>query len=573
MPKNELTLVDNAIEEQQAARDAAVADSVAFELFVAEQALKPYELSAEEIEAGRVGAGDDGGIDALYTLLGDSVIDEDDNVVSEQVASASFDRNLSLTLALVQAKRAQSFEEDAIDRLSSSLHRLLDLQQTDAQLLQLYSPALVSKIRLFTRAYQKLAARHPRIRVAIIYGSRGSSNNIHAKVRSKATDLETAVRKLVPGADVEVLLLGVEELWQMVMKAPTYNLQLAFQENATSGNSHAALVRLSDYFHFIADENRSLRKHIFDWNVRDYQGGVEVNEEMRRSLADPDAPDFWWMNNGVTIISSRIGIVGKTFALDDVQIVNGLQTSHVIYEAMKANPDSHLASNRTLLCRILSTGDPEARDKVIRATNRQTAVPVSSLRATDDIQRKIETYFESLGWFYDRRKNYHRNNGRPADRIVSIPLLAQAIMSTGYSEPHNSRARPSSLLKDDHDYARIFPPDLPLETYLWVAQLQRRVDNVLASERVHASGTERTNLRFLVSMLVAARRFGGKVFNPAQLAVVASAVIPSDADIESAFHDVQVWASEHRAGDPAWPLDRKAKSAELTGAVMAKAWP
>jgi hypothetical protein len=127
--------------------------------------------------------------------------------------------------------------------------------------------------------------------------------------------------------------------------------------------------------------------------------------------------EFWWLNNGVTIICSKSSIVGKTYVLDDVQIVNGLQTSHTIFRALKTLPDTHPAFDRSVLVRILSTTDSHTRDHVIRATNRQTSVPVASLRATDDVQRQIEAYFEPQGWYYDRRKNYYSNIGKtPARR-------------------------------------------------------------------------------------------------------------------------------------------------------------
>ncbi|QTR06142.1 AIPR family protein, partial [Saccharothrix algeriensis] len=47
------------------------------------------------------------------------------------------------------------------------------------------------------------------------------------------------------------------------------------------------------------------------------------------------SPEFWWMNNGATIICSSATINGKEFVLDDVQVVNGLQTSYTIFEVLR----------------------------------------------------------------------------------------------------------------------------------------------------------------------------------------------------------------------------------------------
>jgi hypothetical protein len=56
------------------------------------------------------------------------------------------------------------------------------------------------------------------------------------------------------------------------------------------------------------------------------------------------ARPFGWLSNGVTIICSRTSIVGKTYVLDDVQIVNGWQTSHSIYRVLRAVADDHPAA-------------------------------------------------------------------------------------------------------------------------------------------------------------------------------------------------------------------------------------
>src|ERR1039458_5459460 len=146
------------------------------------------------------------------------------------------------------------------------------------------------------------------------------------KVGAKAGRLGEQIAEDIPKATTEVVFLGARELVDLAGREKSYTLPLTFRENATDADSHIALVSLDDYYAFISDDG-ALRKHIFDWNVRDYEGAVEVNREIAGSLGDADGPEFWWLNNGVTIICSRASATGKTFSLDDVQIVNGLQTS------------------------------------------------------------------------------------------------------------------------------------------------------------------------------------------------------------------------------------------------------
>lgn len=560
MVNNELVLLDSVLAQRQSDRPIAIRDDEAFELFACEQALIDRDVSSDEVAEGVFGGGDDGGIDGAYVFLDDVLLNEESAVFQDDFAPTKVPVGTLLELWLVQAKRRQSFTETAIDKAASSTKRLLSLSEEDDNLRQLYSPGLVTRTGYLRDALRTLAARHPKLEIHFVYATRGTSGEMNAKVEIKARDLETQFTTVMPGATGHVEFLGAAELWRRTNAVPSYTTQLSFQEHATSGTSHVALVKLRDYVGFLTDENDGLRRHIFDWNVRDYQGNVEVNREIRESLLDSDAPEFWWLNNGVTVVCSKASVMGKTYSLDDVQVVNGLQTSHTIHSVLREADADDPVLDRAVLVRILVTGDDLAtRDQVIRATNRQTAVPAASLRATDDIQRDIEKYFFTKGWFYDRRKNFYRNSGKSPERIVSIPLLAQAVVAMGLSRPDDSRARPSSLLKRDEDYERIFSASIPLDVYLWLAESQKAIDAFLLSEASGATSQDRTNLRFHLAMIAASKLAGSKIWAPGQLStVVASHQNIVDADLEECWLDLRARFASF-VETTADPVDKVAK--------------
>ena len=522
MANNTRMLLDQFLTQQKSEQTTPLSDDKAFELFASEQVLKDSDLSTEELSSGIIGGTNDGGIDGVYTFVGDQLINEDSEIFDSNFSASRISQGVALTLRLIQAKRDNSFTETAIDLAASSTERLLNLGLTEEHLKTLYSTTLVERFSLFRRALERLAIRHPTTHIEFSYATRGDKDTINSKVQQKAKDLETDFSKTVTGATGVVSFFGSDELWVSASAVPNYTLQLTYRENATSGTSHVALVSLRDYVAFLSDSDGNLNRHIFDWNVRDYQGNIEINKEIRSSLEDEHSPDFWWLNNGVTIVCSKASIQGKTYTLDDVQIVNGLQTSYTTFHALSVAEKEHPVFDRTLLVRILQTEDPATRDRVIRATNRQTSVPEASLRATDDTQRRIEAFFASNDLYYGRRKNSYRNNGRPKDRIISIPLLAQTVMAVGLSRPDDSRARPSSLLKSDQTYQTIFSSSIPLEIYLWAANAQREVDAFLQSPEAGASTPERTNLRFHLSMLATTLLLGTRVHSPKQLNGIAN---------------------------------------------------
>lgn len=203
--------------------------------------------------------------------------------------------------------------------------------------------------------------------------------------------------------------------------------------------------------------------------------------------------------------------------LEDPQIVNGLQTSTELYRYFsQANTEG---DKRNLLVRVIVPTKPESRDRIIKATNSQTQIPLASLRATDKIHRDIEEYLRPYSLFYDRRKNRHKNEGKPLDRIISIPFMAQAVMAILLQRPDDARARPSSLLKKDEDYAKVFSLDLPIDIYRVCATLVKRVDALLRADD-SLDARERNNLRFYVSMHVAAVATRRRAPTPENLAAL-----------------------------------------------------
>jgi len=84
----------------------------------------------------------------------------------------------------------------------------------------------------------------------------------------------------------------------------------------------------------LIDKNDKLRQRIFEENVRDFIGlESEVNAEIADTLKDGlKQKRFGILNNGITIISPDVKVAGLDIYLRDFQIVNGCQTSNVLYE-------------------------------------------------------------------------------------------------------------------------------------------------------------------------------------------------------------------------------------------------
>ena len=570
---NEVVLVDQFIKAAQDGREAPLPDDIAFEVFAAATVLSGYNLSDEEVEAGRLGGGQDGGLDAVYTFLDGRLLSEGAEIFEDGFKPSEIRKGAEISLWLIQAKRSEGFGEDAFDKVVASTKKLLDLNFTDEQLADIYSPDVIARARIFTRAWTLLTIRSPRIAITFAYVSRGDTASVSAGVAQKMTDVRKELGTLVPGAEIDVRVVGAKELWTMASTTPEYDLQLRFRDYISEGDSYAGLVSLPEYYRFLSDESGTLRAHLFDWNVRDFQGAVTVNRQMQATLEADDGRDFWWLNNGVTILCSAVNIGGeKTFTLAGVQIVNGMQTSHAIHDVLTAKgADLERHKRRSVHVRVIKTLDEATRDDVIRATNSQTKVPDASLHATEDLHRQIESHFAAKGWYYDRRKNFYKNAGKPADKIISIPALGQAVMAIGLSRPDDARARPSTLLNNDADYATVFSASLSLDVYLWIATVQRRVDSLLLTEGAGADASTRTNTRFYISSYLVTKALGAPIYNPSQLTTLAQSPLSVDSDDVKTTLAVVLEELQNVAGDNSWQADRAAKSNLLAKAVIARA--
>jgi hypothetical protein len=388
-----------------------------FEFYCVDTVLSNYDLSHEEILAGIVDGSKDGGIDAAYIFINRKLYTED-------LVFSSLRQPIDLELHIIQAKNEDTLKEGPIDKLSASLPILLNPVTDFSRVSGKFNKNVVKVFSSFFASMKSLANQFPKVQIRTYYCSKSIGKN--AVVELKASSLEQTLRNM--HTDVSVSVVGAQQLYDFSSKQKRLVLQLPTQGTPLSGkNSYVALCKLTDYVKFVSDESGGLIGRLFDANVRAYQGDVEVNKEIWDSLEKPKPGlDFWWLNNGVTVVADQAQFQNNQLTIENPLIVNSLQTSNEIYKASKIMDPG---DSRFILVRVVVEKDTALRDEIIRATNRQTSIKHSSFRATEQIHRELEDYFLTIGYYYDRRKNFYKREGKPVDRIISIDRLAQAVLS------------------------------------------------------------------------------------------------------------------------------------------------
>lgn len=437
-------------------------------------------------------------------------------------------------MVLFTVRRSDSFQQDPLNALNGSLPELFDLRKTESELGYPFCPAVIAQRQMFRKLFVALADRRPELVVSVYYCCRGDTSVLASNLTSRADQLRSTVQALFSDAQVSVTLFGAGEILELARRQATYSLRLKFTESYISreGRSYIFLATLPDYFAFITDEHGGLRRYLFESNVRDYLGEVQINEDIRATLesnASASSEDFWWLNNGVTILASHATVAGKEISLENVQIVNGLQTTETIYRYFSGGGSTE--DERAVLLKVLLASEDAARARIVKATNYQNTVDLSSLRGLDKIQQDIEHYFLDHGWFYDRRKNYYKNLGKPADRIVSIPYLAAAVRAIALKDPARSQRQRSRSLREDTVYREVFNPRWDLNVYLAALEITRKIETNL-NKRQTVFDTPPIALVHYLAFIYACRELGGARYDVSQVAKLAGHP-PTAEDISS----------------------------------------
>lgn len=518
-------ILDKRLEEQRAAIANTMAEHEFFELFTAEQLLKDFDLSYDEILSGIVDGTRDGGIDSAFIFVNGDLVHEDSDY-------SSLLQEVVIDLVLIQSKTGEGFEEVAVQKIILTTTDLFDTSHVLSSYRGTYNEDLLRIAQLFQSTYQNLAGRLPRLRISYHYASKGDT--VHSNVTEKARVLEESVRGLFSSAEVSVEFHNARALIELARRTPKSTRQIILSEfiSAPKGKAFIGLAKIKDFYLFLQDEGGALATHIFEANVRDYLGDATVNEGIRDTLQSPKTEDFWWLNNGVTILASHVTLSGKTLTIENPEVVNGLQTSREVYDFFAAGGNP--SDDRDVLVRVVVPTAPDSRYNIIRATNNQTAIAAASLRATDPIHRDIEDYLRSFNIFYDRRKNYYKNQGKPVRSIVGIPQLAQAVEAIVLQEPNTARARPSSLIKEQEDYEQIFTRDYPIEVYRACVEIIRATEAFILRHTDHIQSNQKNDLKYYVAMIATTIFLKEAHPTPVQVASLAGMSI-SDAALEEAY--------------------------------------
>ena len=185
-------------------------------------------------------------------------------------------------------------------------------------------------------------------------------------------------------------------------------------------------------------------ERLLERNIRRYLGlqGNRVNEGIRATLRSDESGNFYFYNNGITLICEKFSYNALQAGdyqvkVENLQIINGGQTCMTIFKTLKTpalfplSPDTHVLVR---LYQLASDNEDQVR-RITFATNSQNPVDLRDLRSNDERQRRLQTDTGQLGYNYQRK----RADLSLKSTDITSGVAAEAVLSVWRQRPHQAK--------------------------------------------------------------------------------------------------------------------------------------
>ncbi|WP_082925564.1 AIPR family protein [Erythrobacter neustonensis] len=386
---------------------------------------------------------------------------------------------LDVEFIIVQAKSSSSFDGSAIIALGDNL---VNEVFADEQNLP-FNDDIKKLIEIKQRVYKNASRLKDNPSCRVYYVCTGNwledTYLVEAIKRKKQELFDTNLF-----SHVEFEPIGAKQLQALYRATKTsISRQIEFEKLVTLHKitgvsaSYLGVLPVKEFLKLLVDDGGDIIKSVFVDNVRDFQGDNPVNADIAKTITDRLFDQFVLRNNGITIVARNIKVTSSQYILEDYQIVNGCQTSHVIF----GNRDI-IDGDLYIPIKLIHTNSEDVAQSIIKSTNKQTNVEENDLLALTQFQRDLEDFYSGVQGeaklFYERRaKQFASTVGIEKGRIVTIGNQLKFFASMFLNFPHQASRYQGTLLKSVKD--RVFQADHRPEPYFVAALAAYRFEIAL----------------------------------------------------------------------------------------------
>lgn len=416
-----------------------------FEKFTNHTIISSRFSTTYDLEDVTTGNGDDG-IDGIAIVIDEEI------AISVEDAKAIFSssrRNHDVDVLFIQAKRSENFDLGDFLKFKESILRFVT-----------QNPYTVDDETLLNarEVFDVILGEVPKIR----NGKPSiSARFVTTGIYREPTALETArsdfanqLDELGLFAEIDVKFIDRDELtdlWVGTYSGISASLDLFSNAPlpAISGidEAYLAVVKANDFVqNLLLTPDGNLRTQVFEENVRSFLGlDNPVNQSISTTLRSGTAASrFPVLNNGITIVSPDVRLQGNTLHLTNFQIVNGCQTSNVLFE----NRDQ--LGDIMVNIKVVETNNEDVFSELVRATNSQSKVEDTQFLSLRPVIKRVEQYFNTYDniesrIYFERRDRQYVGQDIPATRIFSLHHAAKCVTAMYCGRPELAARYPKTM--------------------------------------------------------------------------------------------------------------------------------
>lgn len=279
-----------------------------------------------------------------------------------------------------------------------------------------------------------------------------------------------------------------------------------------------------------AGEIIGINRFVFFDNVRDYNEKSPLNKKISSTIQDNQGTDFVFRNNGVTVIAKSIHRTADEFRIEDFQIVNGCQTTNIIFE------NRENLGGVSVPFRLIGTTNDDFISSIIIGTNSQNKINDEQFLALLPFVKNLEEYCQSidehLRIFIERRENQYQREFIERARIMQLPVLMKALACTLLNQPNRSARDYKKMYNENKSV--ILQEDSDVRLYHAIAYLYYRLEFLWRNQRIDSGWKI---YRYYIIWAVFTRLTNGinplSIRKPNQISIISSAIIELASDEES----------------------------------------
>jgi hypothetical protein len=379
--------------------------------------------------------GDEFGLDGVAIVVqGELCVDSDD-----VAALLSVGKSHEVEFNLFQAKTSEKLNYGDMSKFFDAAYAFFD-DDADGE-----TDQLEDLIAAKDAVYEAALKRNPTLRLFYVATGAGEVSPQIAKL-VEATKARFGELNIFEA--VEISVVGAKELQEGYRSATNsisakieINKPITLPEHPSVKQAFLGYVGASELVQLVSlptpvGAERRVNKAVFYDNIRDFNPKSEINVGILNEIKSGAQTSFVFKNNGVTVVAKEVSRKGDVFELQDFQIVNGCQTSNILFLAGDSVAGIHVPF------RLVESADPEFVATIIVGTNKQNEVKDDQFWALTPFMKDLEEYCRAQPGdgriFVERRENQYRAEAVERTRICRPSDLVKAIAAMFLFKPHRS---------------------------------------------------------------------------------------------------------------------------------------